>query len=252
MGHPNLSDRLNSICESQLMYKDMRLGEILQISALDAASHTPGVFSVQVVHLKTHADGHISAVYRFLDEDFSFFGDDRQTPAKPRKGELAGAGISAIHIPQFVFNMLGFGGIGLGRDYAFEFVGGRGEFMYAARIKDILRLPPPFRWREPKTAVARWSRKTDRIKAEADKRRAQHQTMLRRALVVKTANSTYHLTAVDDEGVRELRKEGENAAYKAKLHGANVGGCMIADIEIEPRTWRPLQTSTVVSIEAMD
>jgi len=252
MPHPNLSPRLNAIVDSQLMYRDMQLGEILEITAKDARTGLPGILRLQVVHLEQDKDGGKAPIYRILKPSLALYGDDRQTPVNPKFRELAGPGISCIHIPRFVWSMLGFGGIGLGRDYALEYVGGREDFLYIHAIMQIARQPAPPKWRVPRTAIKRYLEAVKLIQAAAEKRKQEHQALLRRALVVKTANSTYRLSAVDEDGRRTLRKDGEDVARNAKLHGASVGGCMVVDIETEPRVWQPLQTSTVASIEAMD
>ncbi|MFA5185442.1 MAG: hypothetical protein WC551_03055 [Patescibacteria group bacterium] len=252
MGHPNLSDRINDIVDGQLMYDEMRLGEILEITALGAETKLPGVIRLQVVHIEKEGDGHKAPIFRFLDTEISLFGDDRATPVRPKKGDLAGPGISAMHVPNFVLGMLGFGGIGAGRDYSFEYVGGKGNFLYAARIGKIVRHAPPKGWREPKTAVARYKNMVERIRRAEEERQKEHELMLKKALIIRTANSTYTLTAADEGGVRDMTRNGEGAPQKAKLLAAKVGGPMLADVETTPKNWQALQTSTIVSIDVTD
>ncbi len=252
MGHPNLSDRINDIVDGQLMYDEMRLGEILEITALGAETKLPGIIRVQVIYFDDEGDSHIAPIFRFLDAEISLFGDNRTEPVKPKKGDLASPGISATHIPHFVMRMVGFGGIGIGRDYSFEYVGGKKEFMYAARIAKIARQGPPKGWRVPKTAVASFKRKVERIRRAEEEHRKEHELMLKKALVIRTANSTYTLTAADEGGVRDMTRNGEGEPQKAKLLAAKVGGPMLADIETSAKNWQALQTSAIVSIDVTD
>lgn len=252
MGHPGLSDSINAIVDNTLMYDELHLGEILEITALGAETKLPGIIRLQVVNLENEGDGHKAPIFRFLDTEISLFGDDRAEPVRPKKGDLAGPGISALHVPHFVMGMLGFGGIGLGRDYSFEYVGGKTDFMYAARIAKIARRPPPKGWREPKTAVARYKSKVERIRRAEEDRRKEHELMLKKALIIRTANSTYVLTAADAGGVRDMVRNGDGEPQKAKLLAASVGGPMLADVETSPKKWQSLQTSAIASIEVTD
>lgn len=246
MPHPNLSPQLNALVDDQIPYTSMKVGEILKIHALDAETGKPRTFRIQVVEFHTEEGGQHYPIFQFLRSRFHFFGKDRRTPTRIRAGSLAGAGISATHVPEFVLSMVGLGGIGLGRDYSFEYVGGTQNFAYAAGIAQIERLPCPDGWEVPSKRLSAYLKSVERIRKQEQERNALREKRLERALVIRTQNSVYYLSEVDDDGVRTFKREGDEEAKPARLIGVYVGGTLEVDILEEGQT---MHSSRVVSIE---
>lgn len=255
MGHPNLSPGLNALVENQARYADLKVGDTLEIFAQDAETHDVGSFRVQVVGFEPLTEDAkrkglpAAPIFRFMggDRPFHLYGTDRQTPVCLKKGTLAGAGISATHVPEFRLFMVGFGGIGAGRDYSFEYVGAKNEWAFAADIRDIVHHQSPREFRAPVKAVAAFLKRVERIRQETKRREELSAERLKRPLVIRTANSTYRLTG-DDEGVRVMTKDGDTACFKAKLYGACKGGQMNLDVLMNGE-WRQMLSSIIVSIE---
>ena len=140
MGHPNLSPSLSRLVENQLMERNMHPGEEIEIIAIDAATQKPGRCRIRVVSIRPVAekDGPPDATFEYLGDDFTFFAWEGRGQVTLAPGTLMEAGISARLIPQYIPRMIGFGGIGEGRDYYFRHVGG--EYRKGAILHDISAL----------------------------------------------------------------------------------------------------------------
>ena len=130
-------------------YRDMALGEILNIQAMDSVTKRAIRFRIQVVQLEIGDNKFPLPTFRFLDGGFSFCGGDGRTPVCVRKGELAKGGFSAgQHVP-IAMGFMSFVEIAIDNDYSFEFVGGRDKTLYAESISEITVERPPRNWRQP-------------------------------------------------------------------------------------------------------
>ncbi|MFA6100319.1 MAG: hypothetical protein WC750_05650 [Patescibacteria group bacterium] len=252
MGHPHLTEHADAVPVAKVSYSDMQLGEILKLTALDAGNRGLKTFRIQIVGFVEEKHG-LSPVFRLLGDDFNFFGNDKTTPTRMRKGSLAGAGAAGTLIPQTVFiNMVFWGEINLGRDCSFEYVDGREEFVYAAKISCIERWPRPASWREPKTAVARYVRKVARLCKQLANKEKAHGEKLKKPLIIRTANSVYRLSAAEEEGIRTLTNVGKSIVYdKARLTSAQVGGLLVIDVRADDK-WITLKSSVIQSIDLFD
>ncbi|MFA4954867.1 MAG: hypothetical protein WC641_06155 [Patescibacteria group bacterium] len=130
-------------------YRNMELGEILNIQAMDTMTKRAIRFRIQVVHLEIGDNEFPLPTFRFLNGGFSFCGGDGRTPVCVRKGELVKGGFSAgQHVP-IATGIMSFVEIAIDNDYSFEFVGGRDETLYAESISEIAVERPPRKWRKP-------------------------------------------------------------------------------------------------------
>lgn len=126
MGHPNLSPSLSRLVENQLMYRNMHPGEEIEIIATDAATGQPGRCRIRVVSIRRPAEegDPPDATFEYLGDNFTFFSWEGRGRVTLTPGTLMEAGISATLIPHYIQRLVGFGGIGVGRDYCFQHVGG--------------------------------------------------------------------------------------------------------------------------------
>lgn len=247
----HLTAHTNAVAVSQVKYSDMQLGEILKITAMDAGWGNPKTFLIQIVGF-VEGNYKRSPIFRFLDDAFNFFGNDKTTPITMRRGDLAGAGIAGMLVPHTMFNMTSLGEIKLGRDYSFEYVGGREEFIYAAKIVRIDCISRPASWREPKTAVARYVKKVARLCLRLAQEKKAQDEKLKRPLIVRTANSTYRLSAAEEEGIRTLTNVGRSIIYEqARLVSAQIGDILEVNVKADGK-WVTLKSSLIQSIDLFD
>lgn len=246
MSHPNLSARLNALVDYQLLYKDLALGERLVLYATDARSNQPDVLALQVVGWRVSGDDRCPVFRISNGSHLMLFGDDRATPIRLKRGTLMLGGIAATHIPQFVLSMIGFGSIGLGRDYSFEYVGGGNVFAYIHQLSRITRAPRPKRWVEPADMVLAYLAAVARNEEEYRFTQARRDVRLTQALTVFTANSVYELTAIDAEGKRTLTKRGTGILNEGRLVSLHKGHGMDFDVFNLGKT---ISTSVVERIE---
>lgn len=248
MSHPHLSKELNQLIEYSMKYDDMQLGEILEITATDVVWGEPKTLRVQIVGFQKLKEKH-TPVFRFLNCDVNLAGNDKSTPVRPQKGTLAGAGVACTHLPQMVWNMVGLGGIDIGRDYSFEYLDGREEFVYVHHIIRVERLPRPEKWREAKTVAQRYIRKVAHIRATLEKKRKAFDKRLLQAVEIKTANSIYRFESAGQDGLRKMAKVGTGVLYTdVRIISAHVGGSLVADVQINGRR-QTMESSKIVAIE---
>ncbi len=140
MSHPNLSPSLSRIVENQHMYRDMHPGEEIEIIALDAVTKQPNRCRIRVVSIRPAAekDSPPDVTFEYLGDTFNFFAWEGRGQVMLPPGALMEAGISATLIPQYIQRLVGFGGIGVGRDYCFQHAGG--EFGRFAVLHSISAL----------------------------------------------------------------------------------------------------------------
>lgn len=245
MPHANLSPRLNEIVDNQFSYRNMVLGDRLAIEAIDARTRTMALCHLQVVGFRPcEKIGH--APIFAGGGRFSFIGEDRRTPTRFRRGTLMLGGVSATHVPDFVLSMVGFGGIGLGRDYSLEYIGGEDRFAYIHALRGIMRRPQPRGWTAPTEEVAAYLRSVEEVERRSAEAHVRRQIRLRRAMVVSTANSTYELGEADADGKRTLTKRGSDVVHQGQLIALRKGRGMEFDSFTVKQT---MHTSTVERID---
>ncbi|MFA6160675.1 MAG: hypothetical protein WC766_00690 [Patescibacteria group bacterium] len=248
MSHPHLSKALNQVVEYTMPYSDMQLGEILKITATDVVFKTQKTLTVQIIGFDSSEEKRLP-VFRFIDCKVNLAGNDKSTPIRPHKGTIAGAGIACTHLPQMVWNMVGLGSIDIGRDYSFEYLDGREEFVYVCHIIRVERLPRPEKWREAKTVAQRYIRKVAHLRATLEKKRKAFDKRLLQAVEIKTANSVYRFDAAGQDGLRKMAKVGTGVLYtEVRIISANVGGSLVADVQINGRR-QTMESSKIISIE---
>lgn len=247
MAHRNLSPRLNAICDGQLMYRDMRVGETLTITARDARTGKSGTFRVRVISLEDVSDP--TPIFEFLEDDFALFGPDH-APMPIVGGMLAGAGLSAIFVPEFIFSMIGLGGIGIGRDYSFEYIGNTGETWAVWSISGIRRCEMAGNYQPPIEQLTNFLNKREQLKAMEDVARKHRQQRLKRAMTIMTKNSIYYLSAEEDNGQRTLSREGTPESYQGELLGSiSVASRLNFDIKVGAQAGQTIETSTITAID---
>jgi hypothetical protein len=248
MPHPNLSPGINALIDSRISFDNLRPGNILNIRALDAEFKEQRPFQVRIADMKTDEKFRTMPIFQFMPGEFRFYGGDGRTPVRVRAGLLANAGTAATHVPEFVLGMLGFGGIDIGRDFSFEYVGGKDRCVIAARISYVTVLPYPDGWTKPAKRLEGHLRKVETVRRRQERIRRQRRTRLERALVVRTQNSVYLLSKTDKLGRRTMTRESDGETWEAKLISLRRGHSFEADI-LADGTWRTMGSSPVVSIE---
>ncbi|MFH1367294.1 MAG: hypothetical protein ABIH38_04925 [Patescibacteria group bacterium] len=125
MGHPNLDPKLSMICDSQLKYRDMKLGQYIVITAEDAETGRPGKIRLRVLSIRKDKEDRLTVTFQYLGDNFTFWRPEARSKVKIKPETLMESGLSATLIPHFIMRMVGIGGIGSIRDYSFDCVGGQ-------------------------------------------------------------------------------------------------------------------------------
>jgi len=128
MFHPNVDPRLLEMVGEQLMYKDMKVGQWIVVTAEDAETGKQGKVVLRVLSIRENNNdsGH-DVTFEYQGDNFTFWLPEARGKIKIKPDTFLEAGISANLIPHFIQRMVGIGGIGSRRDYLFECVGGECE-----------------------------------------------------------------------------------------------------------------------------
>lgn len=245
MPHHSLSAGINAIVDSQIKYSDLTIGDRLTIEAVDARTRSHGQLQLQIVGFRPCEKLGPTPIFCGGGR-FALFGDDRRSPVQLRRGTLMLGGLSATHVPEFVLSMVGFGGIGLGRDYSFEYLGGTRRFAYLHALRGFQRRPAPRGWEAPEADVAAYLASVAEIERLADEAHARRAKRLMQAMAVFTANSTYDLGEADADGKRTLAKRGSDVVHEGQLISLCKGHGMEFDSFTVKQT---MHSSTVERIE---
>lgn len=229
MGKDGFSPKLESMVKTLLPYTDMKLGQIIKIWAIDALTGNENCLQVQVAGMAVDTRLGDLPIFQFLKSDFALFGHDRKTPFVPVAGTLAGAGITAQHLP--TTDLCAFGlGIGLGRDYSFRNVNGSHECAYVVMINRYEVYSPPADWRPDLKGLVNHVVKIDAIKVRLKGKGRRRAKGLLRQLIVRTGKVTYRLSAVGSSGIRTLSQVGYSWVCFGELIVAEVGRPMLFKI----------------------
>ena len=144
MPHPNVDARISAIAESQIMYRDMVPGEIITITAEDAKSGQQKSFQIRIVETRpVPGKNLVEATFEFWKGRFNFWLPNKAGTKAIKRGTLMESGLSAWWIPAFQLRLVGFGGIGQGRDYSFDDVSGQyQQIIIAHNISSIVSERP--------------------------------------------------------------------------------------------------------------
>ncbi len=246
MGHRSFSAALNAVIDGTLSYHDLQPGEILHIRARDARRETGGVLRLQVVAvLPSGRDGLHDPVFQFLGDDFAVYNTANEPVVVP-EGVLGQGGVSATLVPHIVLSMVAMNGIGLGRDWALDWVDGKHLQLKVHLITRIEREDPPLDWQLPAEALAVYLARVATAKEAEQVRRARREERLRRPMVVRTkSGSTYRLGPADTAGTRTLVREGSADEMRGMLIALHAGGSMVFRYE----DGQDLTTSRVIEID---
>lgn len=226
MPHPNLSPQLSNMVDGQVMYRYMAPGSIIHVTALNSLGLIEGTFRIQVVAVIEVEPGQHKAIFCFKGDNFHFF-DGKNEPVIVSAGTLAESGVSATLYPQMVLFMVMLGGIGIGRDYSFEMVGGENVSVVAHGIKNIMVEEPPANWEAPD--ISAFIAQVADIRQTLEEEKATYNEFRRQGLRVRTVNSVYYFTPADQNfGTRTIRKEGGESC-QGRLIYAEVGKRMEFD-----------------------
>lgn len=149
-GRQHLSPDILRIVDNRgITYQEMQPGQNLRIYAEDAVTRQQASFNVTVISVRDTDERRATktATLRFRDGDFNFYdGENINQPLQLQPGTLMENGISGIMVPQTDYRLVYFGGIGLGRDHSFEFIGGEDKSVIAHKVNmiDIGNAPVDF------------------------------------------------------------------------------------------------------------
>ena len=143
---------LRVVDAGEIEYKEMVLGQTIQIVARDAVSAEFSSFTVVPVSIRTPGinPNLTDVTFLYVDGEFNFYNaDDPKETVRIEPGTLMEHGLSCVLIPKMDAIFVNLGGIGLGRDYSFEHVGGTNVAIAAKDIETINIGIPPKKFNPP-------------------------------------------------------------------------------------------------------
>lgn len=156
-GRQHLSpDILRIVDNKGVGYQEMEPGQTLTIHALDAKTRIPSSFILTVASVRIFDERRQTrtATLQYIEGDFNFYdGNNPNNTTRIEPGTLMENGISANLIPQTDYRLSYFGGIGIGRDHSFEFIGGKDSSVIARGISGIDVGTAPADYQPPDLAV---------------------------------------------------------------------------------------------------
>lgn len=178
-GRQHLSPGLLRIVDlNGLPYDEMLPGQALRIYAQDAVAQESRSFSVDILEVRPPdaSSSTKSATLQYRSGDFNFYdGGDVSKVMRLKPGDLMENGVSGNLYPQFDAHMVYLGGIQLGRDHSFEYVGSQDLSVIARKIEMIEVKAPPSDFKVPdltehrqKIQAIEEARKKDSQQAKAD------------------------------------------------------------------------------------
>lgn len=140
----HLGSGVREIVDNMLLYEKIGIGGLVRITAEDAQSGLPQDVRLQLVALH-EIDGcdRQRAIFEILDDDFNFYSPRNTLHGGVAKGTLCLGGLSMQWLPVPRYVMVGFGGIGKGRDFSLEYVDGQQVDMTIHNITALEITPPP-------------------------------------------------------------------------------------------------------------
>lgn len=240
--HPSV---LNILAKGTLPYKEMCIGQVLEIHAKDSRTGSLGRFSVQVVGFEHDClNGVHPAVFRLLDS-FGFYAPNSDPVTVQADADMVG-GTSEFHLP-VSSGMSYIGGIAIGRDHSFLYVGAEHEMLIVSGIESIREVDPAGEFDCEDLSEYRQAVEALKARLTAERQAREAEILKAKRVVIRTANSTYEFGPADDQGVRRMEKRGGQRWDEAKLLFAERGRQMSCSVN-DNGGWKHLCTSLVQEV----
>lgn len=241
--HPYVDPSVFTILEKgTLPYKEMRIGQVLEIHAKDSRTGHIGRFSVQVVGFEYYKPNDVNqAVFRLLD-NFGFY-QCNSDPVTIEAGATMIGGTSEFHLP-VPSGMCYVGGIAIGRDYSFKYVAAEHGMLIVSGIHEIHEVDPGGEFDFEDLSEYRRAIETLKARLAAERQAREAEILKAKRVVVKTANSTYEFGPADDQGVRRMEKRDGQHWDEAKLLFAERGRQMCCSVN-DNGDWKHFTSSLV-------
>ncbi|MDP3880615.1 MAG: hypothetical protein Q8Q32_00315 [bacterium] len=165
--------------DNQISYRDMPVGTIIVLEAMDAVSEDQRKLALQLVgfHDVGGENNDPQAILAIYADGFHLHRPNGEVFPALSEGTLCLAGVSATLLPRVVFRMMGMGGPGLGRDYSLEYVGGENQDLVIHRISKMWVVDPSADF-PPITDHSSFLEGVARVRLERTEREAERQREL--------------------------------------------------------------------------